>query len=73
VIWGNKVFVTAIDGTMKDHCHVVAMNMVDETIAWDLSQEPYQPVRSVDLQKTDIPARLLQLIFADPQERAPHP
>lgn len=59
VIWGDKVFVTAIEGTMKDHCHVVAINMVDGSIAWDLNLEPHQPVRSNYFQSRSAPTPLV--------------
>jgi outer membrane protein assembly factor BamB len=59
VIWGDKVFVTAIEGTMKDHCHVVALNLADGSIAWDLNLDPYQPVRSNYFQSRSAPTPLV--------------
>lgn len=55
VIWGDRIFVTAIEGTMKDHCHVVALNKADGSIAWDLRLEPFQPVRSNYFQSRSAP------------------
>ena len=59
VIWDDKIFVTAIEGTMKDHCHVVALNLADGSIAWDLNLDPYQPVRSNYFQSRSAPTPLV--------------
>ncbi len=59
VIWGDNVFVTAIEGTMKDHCHVVALNLADGSIAWDLNLDPFQPVRSNYFQSRSAPTPLV--------------
>ncbi len=59
VIWGDKVFVTAIEGTMKDHCHVVALNLANGSIAWDLNLDPFQPVRSNYFQSRSAPTPLV--------------
>jgi outer membrane protein assembly factor BamB len=59
VIWGDKIFVTAIDGTMKDHCHVIALNLNDGQIVWDQKLDPYQPVRSNYFQSRSAPTPLV--------------
>ena len=58
VIWGDKVFVTSIEGTMKDHCHVIALNLTDGQIAWDHKLDPFQPVRSNYFQSRSAPTPL---------------
>ncbi len=55
VIYGDLVFVTAIEGTMKDHCHVIALKLSDGTVAWDLKLDPFQPVRSNYFQSRSAP------------------
>lgn len=55
VIWGNKVFVTAIDGTMKERCHVVALNLADGTVAWKHTANGAQTVRSNYFQSRSAP------------------
>lgn len=55
VIYGDLVFVTAIEGTMKDHCHVIALKLADGTVAWDLKLDPFQPVRSNYFQSRSAP------------------
>jgi len=55
VIFGDLVFVTAIEGTMKDHCHVIALKLTDGSIAWDLKLDPFQPVRSNYFQSRSAP------------------
>jgi outer membrane protein assembly factor BamB len=55
VIYGDLVFVTAIEGTMKDHCHVIALKLSDGAVAWDLKLDPFQPVRSNYFQSRSAP------------------
>jgi outer membrane protein assembly factor BamB len=59
VIRGDKVYVTAIEGTMKDHCHVIALNLADGAIAWKVRLDPYQPVRSNYFQSRSAPTPLV--------------
>lgn len=46
IIWGTQVFVTAIDGPMKDTCQVLALNLNDGSIAWKQAFGATQKVRS---------------------------
>ncbi|MCS6851990.1 MAG: PQQ-binding-like beta-propeller repeat protein [Gemmataceae bacterium] len=46
VIWGGRVFVTAIDGPMKDTCQVLALDLADGRIAWRQEFPASQKVRS---------------------------
>lgn len=55
VIWGDKVFVTAIDGTMKDRCHILALNLNDGAIAWKHTFDSAQTVRSNYFQSRSAP------------------
>lgn len=34
VVWGQKVFVTAVSGEQKEHLHVLALNLADGTRLW---------------------------------------
>jgi outer membrane protein assembly factor BamB len=35
VIWGDKVFVTSVEGDNKETCHVVCLSLKDGSILWD--------------------------------------
>lgn len=55
VIWGDRVFATSIEGSMKDTCHVVAINLLDGKAAWSQSIEATQKVRSNYFQSRSAP------------------
>lgn len=55
VIWGEHVFVTSIEGSMKNTCHVVAIRMGDGKIAWDQTIDATQKVRSNYFQSRSAP------------------
>ena len=55
VIWGDKVFVTTIYGTMKEDCHVTALSLADGRKLWDYKTESAQPVRSTYTQSRSAP------------------
>jgi len=55
VIWGNHVFVTCIEGPIKDTCHVVALALEDGQQLWDYRQPSTQKVRSNYFQSRSAP------------------
>lgn len=55
VIWGEHIYVTSIEGTMKDTCHVIAINLSDGSEAWRVSLPSSQPVRSNYFQSRSAP------------------
>lgn len=55
VIWGDKVFVTCIEGTMKDTCYIVAISLADGQELWRQSIASAQPVRSTYTQSRSAP------------------
>lgn len=55
LIWGDKVFVTSIDGNMKEDCHVTALALADGSKLWDYKTESAQPVRSNYFQSRSAP------------------
>ena len=55
VIWGDKVFVTCIDGPTKDSCHVVALSLADGKELWNHKQPSTQKVRSNYFQSRSAP------------------
>lgn len=55
VIWGDKVFVTCIDGPTKDTCHVVALSLADGKLLWDAGRPGTQKVRSNYFQSRSAP------------------
>ena len=55
VIWGDKVFVTCIEGSMKDTCHIVAISLSDGKEVWRQSLPSAQPVRSTYTQSRSAP------------------
>ncbi len=59
VIWDNTVFVTAIEGLMKDRCHVSALNLADGTIRWTTTLEASQKNRSNYFQSRSAPTPLV--------------
>jgi outer membrane protein assembly factor BamB len=55
IIWGDTVFVTSIDGTMKEICHVTAISLTDGQTLWDYTTDSAQPVRSNYFQSRSAP------------------
>lgn len=55
LIWGSTVFVTSINGTMKEDCHVTALALADGRKLWDYKMESAQPVRSNYFQSRSAP------------------
>lgn len=55
VIWGDRVYVTAIDGTMKERCQVTALKLSDGTIAWNHTAKAAQTVRANYFQSRSAP------------------
>lgn len=55
VIWGDMVFVTSIDGTMKEDCHITAICLADGKVRWDHKTNSAQPVRSNYFQSRSAP------------------
>ncbi|MGE0761368.1 MAG: PQQ-binding-like beta-propeller repeat protein [Pirellulaceae bacterium] len=55
VIWDDRVFVTSIDGTMKQDCHVTAISLADGARLWDYKTESAQTVRSNYFQSRSAP------------------
>lgn len=55
VIWGNRVFVTAIEGTMKEKCHLVALSLEDGQEVWRQTFASAQKVRSTYTQSRAAP------------------
>lgn len=46
VIWRDKVFVTAVEGPMKDTYHVVCLSLTDGTVRWKHSLASSAPVKN---------------------------
>jgi len=46
IIWGNRVFVTSIDGSMKDRCHVTAIELGGGKVQWSKAFPASQAVRA---------------------------
>lgn len=59
VIWGNRIFVTVIEGLMKDRCHIVAMNLNTGTIEWTSTVDSLQKNRSNYFQSRSAPTPLV--------------
>ena len=55
VIWENRVYITCIDGTMKDRCILVALNLADGQPAWIQQCDSSQKVRSNYFQSRSAP------------------
>jgi len=48
VVWGNRVFVTAVSGPEKEHLHVLAINLADGQTVWQRDFEGTQRVPDGD-------------------------
>lgn len=59
VVWGNKVFVTSIDGSMKDECVVTAINEHDGGVLWTHASPSSQTVRSNYFQSRSAPTPIV--------------
>lgn len=59
IIWNDKVFVTSIEGFMKNHCHVVSISLTDGKIIWDYKTESNIKVRSSRTQSRAAPTPLV--------------
>lgn len=46
VIWGERVFLTAVEGPDKDICHVLALNLSDGKIQWKHSFDSSDKVKN---------------------------
>ncbi|MFO1005304.1 MAG: PQQ-binding-like beta-propeller repeat protein [Planctomycetaceae bacterium] len=55
VIWGDSVFVTSIEGSMKDKCHLVALSLTDGHELWRKEFESPQTTRSNYFQSRSAP------------------
>ncbi len=55
VIWRDLVFVTAIEGSMKEKCHLVALSLNDGHEVWRQTLTSAQPVRSTYTQSRAAP------------------
>ena len=55
VIWGDSVFVTSIEGSMKDKCHLVALSLADGHELWRKEFESPQTTRSNYFQSRSAP------------------
>lgn len=55
VVWESRAFVTGIDGSMKDRCHVVALEMSDGRILWQHTESAAQKTRSNYFQSRSAP------------------
>ncbi|QDT99378.1 PQQ-like beta-propeller repeat protein [Gimesia aquarii] len=55
VIWGDRVFVTSIEGAMKNDCHVVALDLATGKLVWDFKTASSQPVRANYFQSRSAP------------------
>ncbi len=43
VIWGDKVFVTTVEGDNKETCHVLCLSLKDGSILWNLKHTSSSP------------------------------
>lgn len=55
VILGDLVFVTSIDGTMKERCQITALKLADGSVAWSHTLKASQTVRANYFQSRSAP------------------
>lgn len=46
MIWGNRVYVTTVDGQQKETLHVICINLTDGTVLWDKAGPSSFPQKS---------------------------
>lgn len=46
VVWGTRVFVTAVEGPQKEKCYVLALNVSDGAEAWRYTLESTHPMEN---------------------------
>ncbi len=47
VVWGDRVFVTSVEGPLKDQCHVLAIQLADGKTLWKYTLATAIPSRIV--------------------------
>lgn len=55
VIWGHTVYVTSIEGSMKERCHVTALNLETGEVLWTREFDAAQTIRSNYFQSRSAP------------------
>lgn len=55
IVWGDKIFVTSIEGAMKNECLVTCLSLADGKTLWTWKGEASQPVRSNYFQSRSAP------------------
>lgn len=55
VIWGDMVFVTSIEGSMKETCYVIALSLEDGRERWRYKSSSVVPVRATYTQSRSAP------------------
>ena len=55
VIWNDRIFVTAIEGTMKEKCHLLGLSLQDGRKLWCRTNASAQTVRSTYTQSRAAP------------------
>lgn len=55
IIWNDKIFVTTIEGFMKDHCHLIALSVAEGKIIWDYKTGSNVKIRSSRTQSRAAP------------------
>lgn len=58
ILWGDRIYVTSVEGQMKDWCHVIALSLKDGAILWDTKFPSSQKVRSNRTQSRAAPTPL---------------
>ncbi len=46
VVWGDRVFVTSVEGPLKDQCHVLAIQLADGKTLWKYTLSNSDPVEN---------------------------
>ncbi len=69
VIWADQVFVTSIEGSMKDKCHLVALSLVDGSELWRKTFDSPQTIRSNYFQSRSAPTPVVDEIASMPSLR----
>jgi outer membrane protein assembly factor BamB len=55
IIWNDNVYVTSIEGTMKEKCYLLGVALADGSERWRVQLDSAQPVRSTYTQSRSAP------------------
>ncbi len=59
IVWNRSVFVTSIEGSMKEHCQITRLNLEDGSVQWTKMFPASQTIRSNYFQSRSAPTPIV--------------